>query len=99
MADGAEIAVMGAAGAVQILHGQRLAAIDDAGRAIAEQRRSSHEYEDRFVEPVRRPPSAATSTTSSPPPTPGASSPHALERLATKREHACRSRRHSNTPL
>ena len=47
----AEIAVMGAPPAVQILHGRRLQAIDDPTSAPREQAELVAEYEDAFVNP------------------------------------------------
>jgi len=47
----AEIAVMGAAGAVQILHGRRLRSIEDAETRAREQAALEAEYEARFSNP------------------------------------------------
>ena len=47
----AEIAVMGAPGAVQILHRRDLAAIDDDAERLAEQLALEAEYADRFANP------------------------------------------------
>jgi acetyl-CoA carboxylase carboxyltransferase component len=47
----AEIAVMGAPGAVQILHGRALRAIDDPVERVQQQAELEHEYEDRFANP------------------------------------------------
>jgi acetyl-CoA carboxylase carboxyltransferase component len=48
----AEIAVMGAAGAVRILHGKRLAAIDDDGERSAVQVELEADYGTRFCTPA-----------------------------------------------
>ena len=92
----AEIAVMGASGAVQILHGRRLATLDDEDRA-REQLALEQEHEDRFANPYVAAERgfvdeviAATETR--------LVLAHALEHLATKREPMS-SRRHGNTPL
>ncbi len=47
----AEVAVMGAPGAVQILHRRQLAAIDDAAERMAEQLALEAEYSARFANP------------------------------------------------
>ncbi|MBV8949497.1 MAG: methylmalonyl-CoA carboxyltransferase [Actinobacteria bacterium] len=94
---GAEIAVMGAPGAVQILHGRRLGAVDDAAERAAEQLRLEQEYNERFANPyiaaergfvdeVVEPADTRTALVA------------ALERLRTKREPVV-SRSHSNSPL
>jgi acetyl-CoA carboxylase carboxyltransferase component len=94
---GTEIAVMGAAGAVQILHGKRLAAMSDSGAQIAEQAALVREYEDRFSSPYPAAERgyvddviAATDTRRV--------LAAVLARLATKREQVP-ARRHSNIPL
>ena len=51
---GAQIAVMGANGAVQILHSRRLDAIDDPVARAAEQSRLIAEYEAQFSNSLRR---------------------------------------------
>lgn len=94
---GAEIAVMGAAGAVQILHGKRLAAMADSGAQFAEQAALVAEYEARFSSPY---PAAERGYVDD---VIAASDTRrvlagVLSRLATKREHLV-SRRHSNGPL
>ena len=48
----AEIAVMGASGAVQILHGRRLADLDDEDAAAAERRELEADYEERYMTPA-----------------------------------------------
>ena len=92
----AEIAVMGAPGAVQILHGRRLKALEDDERA-PEQQMLEQEYEERFANPYVAAERgyvddviAASETRQL--------MAAALDRLATKRE-ASPTRRHSNTPL
>jgi acetyl-CoA carboxylase carboxyltransferase component len=93
----AEIAVMGAPGAVQILHGRTLRGMDDDDARLAEQRELEVEYETRFSNPYvaaergyvddviaasdTRRVLAAT-----------------LERLVTKREIRP-ARKHGNSPL
>jgi propionyl-CoA carboxylase beta chain len=47
----AEVAVMGAPGAVQILHRRQLAAIDDDAERMAEQLALEAEYSARFANP------------------------------------------------
>ena len=96
---GAEIAVMGAAGAVQILHGRRLAAISDEADRAREHAALVEEYEARFSNPVAAAERgyiddviAATDTRRA--------LAAALDRLVTKREAVPpRPGRHSNTPL
>jgi len=95
----AEIAVMGAAGAVQILNRRELGVIDDPARRDVERAALEQAYEERFsssyvaaergfVDDVI----AAVDTRRS--------LAGALGRLATKREHEpLRPGRHSNTPL
>ena len=93
----AEIAVMGAPGAVGILHGRHLRGIDDAEARLAEQVALEHEYEDRFANPYVAAewgfvddviPAVETRQILA----------TALDRLSTKREATPR-RRHGNTPL
>jgi len=48
----AEIAVMGASGAVQILHGRRLAAMEDTAAAAAERAALEADYEERYMTPA-----------------------------------------------
>jgi len=96
---GAEIAVMGASGAVQILHGRRLAAIRDEDARRAEQAALAEEYEARFSNPLVAAERgyvddviAATDTRRV--------LAAALACLATKQEaRPLRPGRHSNTPL
>jgi len=93
----AEIAVMGAPGAVEILHGRRLREIADDAERLRVQADLEHEYEDRFANPYLAAERgfvddviAATDTRRV--------LATALDRLATKQERL-RPRRHSNTPL
>jgi acetyl-CoA carboxylase carboxyltransferase component len=93
----AEIAVMGAPGAVQILHGRRLAGIDDETAREVEQAALVEEYEARFANPYVAAERgyvddviAATETRRV--------LASALRRLVYKREPV-HSRRHANTPL
>ena len=93
----AEIAVMGAPGAVQILHGRRLGAIHDEAARAVEQAALVEEYETRFANPYVAaergyvddviPASETRRVLGS-----------ALRRLVYKRE-PMHSRRHANTPL
>lgn len=93
----AEVAVMGAPGAVQILHGRRLRSMDDAAERFAEQAVLEAEFDDRFSNPY-----AAAERGFVDEVLPAADTRRvlaaALERLLTKREHAD-PRRHANTPL
>jgi len=93
----AEIAVMGAPGAVQILHRKRLGAIDDPDARRREQLALEDEYQQRFANPYVAAergfvdaviPAAETRRAIA----------DALLRLSTKRE-VTPGRRHSNTPL
>jgi len=93
----AQIAVMGAPGAVQILYGRRLGTIDDAGERDLEQGRLIAEYEDRFSNPYAAAERGFVDAVIDPLATRRVLAA-ALARFATKRE-AVASRRHSNTPL
>jgi acetyl-CoA carboxylase carboxyltransferase component len=93
----AEVAVIGAAGAVQILHGKRLAAIDDDRARQAEQLELEREYAARFSTPLPAAEQGFVDEVIAPVDTRRALAA-ALERLATKRENPP-ARRHSNTPL
>jgi acetyl-CoA carboxylase carboxyltransferase component len=94
---GAEIAVMGARGAVQILHGKRLAATGDEQARRARQIELEREYDDRFMSPLPAAERGYVDEVIAPGDTRRALSA-VLERLITKREdHPAR--RHSNTPL
>jgi acetyl-CoA carboxylase carboxyltransferase component len=94
---GAEIAVMGASGAVQILHGRRLAAVDDAAARAEEQGRLVREYDDRFANPYVAAERGFVDEVVEPSAT-RAALVGALSRLHTKREHGV-TRAHSNSPL
>ncbi|MFN8036567.1 MAG: carboxyl transferase domain-containing protein [Acidimicrobiia bacterium] len=93
----AQIAVMGAPGAVQILHGKRLAALDDADHRASEQQRLVDEYEDRFSNPHAAAERGYVDVVLDPLDTRRVLAA-ALGRYATKRETVV-SRRHSNQPL
>ena len=93
----AEIAVMGAPGAVQILHGRRLREIDDDTERLRDQAELELEFEERFANPYVAAergfvddvlPAVDTRRILA----------SALDRLATKRERLP-PRRHGNTPL
>jgi acetyl-CoA carboxylase carboxyltransferase component len=93
----AEIAVMGAPGAVEILHGRTLRALESDDARLRQQSELEHEYEDRFANPYVAAERgfvddviAATDTRRV--------LADALDRFATKRE-LTPSRRHANTPL
>jgi acetyl-CoA carboxylase carboxyltransferase component len=93
----AEIAVMGAPPAVQILHRRRLLAIETTDDRVVEERELVLEYEERFLNPYIAAERgyvddviAATDTRRV--------LATALDRLSTKRE-LTHHRRHSNTPL
>lgn len=93
---GAEIAVMGGAGAVQILHGRRLAALAGGERA-AEQARLLAEYDAAFANPYRAAARGLVDAVIEPRETRRVLA-GALEVLATKRDRQPR-RRHANGPL
>jgi acetyl-CoA carboxylase carboxyltransferase component len=93
----AEVAVMGAPGAVQILYRRQLAAIEDPAERVTEQLALEAEYADRFANPYVAAERgyvddviAATDTRRV--------LGDALLRLSTKREQQP-ARRHSNSPL
>jgi len=93
----AEVAVMGAPGAVQILHRRQLGAITDAAERLNEQLALEAEYAARFANPYIAAERgyvddiiAASETRQV--------LADALVRLGTKRERQP-SRRHSNSPL
>jgi acetyl-CoA carboxylase carboxyltransferase component len=94
---GAEIAVMGAGGAVQILHGRRLAAIDDEHARRAAKVDLEREYNDRFLSPVPAAERGYVDEVIAPGDTRRALAA-ALARFTTKREDHP-TRRHSNSPL
>jgi len=93
----AEIAVMGAPGAVQILHGRKLAAVDDEDARREQQVALERDYEDRFSNPYVAAERGFVDEVVDPADTRRALAA-ALDRLATKREHAM-PRAHSNSPL
>jgi acetyl-CoA carboxylase carboxyltransferase component len=93
----AEIAVMGAPPAVQILHRRKLLAIEDPDARAAEQAALVAEYEDRFLNPYVAAERGYVDIVIAASETRRVLA-DALGQLATKREHAA-SRRHSNTPL
>jgi propionyl-CoA carboxylase beta chain len=93
----AEIAVMGAPGAVQILHGRRIKGIDEEPERLRVQADLEHEYEDRFANPYVAAERGFVDDVVA------ASDTRrilalALDRLSTKRERLP-PRRHGNTPL
>ena len=93
----AEIAVMGAPPAVQILHRRRLQAIEDPERRVAEEQELVREYEERFLNPYIAAERGYVDDVIAAPDTRRVLAA-ALERLSTKRE-LIHHRRHSNTPL
>ena len=94
---GAEIAVMGATGAVEILHGRRLAAIEDVSARTAEQQELVREYETRLSNPYPAAERGFVDAVINPRDTRRVLC-GALDHFATK--HAAPpSRRHSNSPL
>jgi acetyl-CoA carboxylase carboxyltransferase component len=93
---GAEIAVMGAPGAVQILYGKRLRAMDADERG-AEEARLVDEYESAFLNPYQAAERGLVDGVIQPAETRRVLA-DALDALAWKREHA-RDRKHSNSPL
>ena len=94
---GAEIAVMGASGAVQILHGKRLAGISYEETRRAEHAELVREYGDRFASPLPAAERGYVDEVIAPADTRRALGA-ALARLDTKHESPS-SRRHSNSPL
>ena len=93
----AQIAVMGAPGAVQILHGRRLRGIADDEARVDEQQALEAEYEERFANPYVAATRGYVDEVIDPADTRRALV-GALSRLVTKRELQP-SRRHSNGPL
>jgi acetyl-CoA carboxylase carboxyltransferase component len=93
---GAEIAVMGASGAVQILHGRRLATLDTAERSAAA-RSLADDYEAAFSNPYRAAERGYVDAVIEPGDTRRVLVA-ALGTLATKRDRP-HPRRHSNGPL
>jgi acetyl-CoA carboxylase carboxyltransferase component len=94
---GAEIAVMGAGGAVQVLHGRKLAAIADVSERARRERDLVDEYGARFTGPYAAAERGFVDAVIDPFDTRRVLA-LALERFATKRE-AAPHRRHSNIPL
>jgi acetyl-CoA carboxylase carboxyltransferase component len=93
----AEIAVMGAPGAVQILYRRDLGAIADTDERAREQRALETEYADRFANPYVAAERGYVDDVIAASDTRRVLA-DALARLGTKREHQP-NRRHSNTPL
>jgi acetyl-CoA carboxylase carboxyltransferase component len=93
---GAEIAVMGAAGAVQILHGRRLAGLESDDRLRAETALAG-EYEATFLNPYRAAERGLVDEIVAPADTRRAVA-SALEMLRSKRPRVP-GRKHSNSPL
>ena len=93
----AEIAVMGAQGAVQILYGKKLRAIDDDAERAAEAAAIQEEYESRFSNPYQAAERGYVDAVVSPDET-RSQCIAALRRLATKRDSQPK-RRHGNGPL
>jgi propionyl-CoA carboxylase beta chain len=93
----AEIAVMGAPGAVQILHGRRLRELDDPADRVRVQVELEEEYGERFANPYVAAERGFVDDVISAVDTRRILAT-ALERLATKREQVP-PRRHGNTPL
>jgi acetyl-CoA carboxylase carboxyltransferase component len=94
---GAQIAVMGAPGAVQILHSKGLAAIGDPETRRVEHERLLAEYDDRFNHPYAAAERGYVDVVIDPLDTRRVLS-GALDRFSRKREGGP-SRRHSNSPL
>lgn len=93
---GAEIAVMGSAGAVQILHGRRLRELEPEQRTV-EQQRLLEEYEATFLNPYRAAERGVVDAVVEPAETRRVLA-RALDALQTKRG-MLPPRKHSNTPL
>jgi propionyl-CoA carboxylase beta chain len=93
----AEIAVMGAAGAVQILYGKKLAAIEDETERANEANALLDEYESRFSNPYQAAERGFVDAVIAPDET-RQQCIAALNKLATKRDRQPR-RRHGNGPL
>jgi len=93
----AEVAVMGAPGAVQILHRRELAAIDDEAERLTEQLALETEYSARFANPYVAAERGYVDDVIAASDTRRVLA-DALVRLSTKREQQP-ARRHSNTPL
>lgn len=93
----AEIAVMGAPGAVQILHRRELAAVEDPEVRAKLEAEKIAEYEERFANPEQAAARGFVDAIIDPRETRTALC-HALRRFSSKREQP-RHRRHSNGPL
>jgi propionyl-CoA carboxylase beta chain len=93
----AEVAVMGAPGAVQILHRRRLAGIADPAERLTEQAALEAEYAERFASPYVAAERGYIDDVVMASETRRVLA-DALLRLSTKRDHQP-ARRHSNTPL
>jgi acetyl-CoA carboxylase carboxyltransferase component len=93
----AEVAVMGAPGAVQILHRRQLAAIEDDAERLTEQLALEAEYSARFANPYVAAERGYVDDVIAASDTRRVLA-DALVRLSTKREQQP-ARRHSNTPL
>jgi acetyl-CoA carboxylase carboxyltransferase component len=93
---GAQIAVMGASGAVQILHGRRLAALDPSDQP-GRHEVLMNEYEAAFSNPYRAAERGYVDAVIAPTETRRVLT-KTLETLSTKRDRG-RPRRHSNGPL
>jgi propionyl-CoA carboxylase beta chain len=93
----AEIAVMGAAGAVEILHRRELAEIADGTDRATRRAALEHDYADRMLSPLPAAERGFVDAVIAPADT-RRSVADALEALATKRETLPR-RRHDNLPL
>jgi len=94
---GAEIAVMGAPGAVQILHGRELRSIDELGARASRAGELQAEYEAAYLSPRAAAERGYVDAVVRPAETRAALG-HALATLVTKREPST-ARRHSNPPL
>lgn len=94
---GAEVAVMGAAGAVEILNRRELAAAADAGERALLRKRLEAAYEERFLTPTLAARRGYVDAVIEPTAT-RAVVAKALAALASKRERLP-ARRHANTPL
>jgi acetyl-CoA carboxylase carboxyltransferase component len=92
-----EIAVLGARGAVEILHRRTLAAMDDSGARAAAQAAREAEYAAELLNPYRAAERGLVDEIITPAETRRALA-RALDHLVTKRELAG-PRRHSNSPL
>jgi acetyl-CoA carboxylase carboxyltransferase component len=93
----AEVAVMGAAGAVRVLHRRRLDAIDEPGERLAREVELVADYEARFCTPAIAAERGIIDDVIAPEDTRRIIA-EALPLLADKREHLPR-RRHANGPL